>query len=95
MIEEIVTLYNQNEAILLRSVVSFQIDDLEVMNSAQLTTYLYGIKIIIKMYITKEKKVRQNDIGKYFNKTKDNSKETQGVSITDKSELDPGEIALQ
>ena len=73
-------------------------EDLKAMTSAQLTTYLYSLKILVRMYRQKHKKVRQKPIVEYFptqmteemHQSEPNMNEKQ-EERTDKSELDPGE----
>ena len=97
-IHEIENIFASNEGIINSSIVELHVEDLKAMTSAQLTTYLYSLKILVRMYRQKHKKVRYKPIAEYFtnliadkmHQLELNMKVAQ-EDRKDKSELDPGD----
>jgi hypothetical protein len=87
MIEEIENIFNQNQDTINRSVTSFDIAELETMNTSQLTTYLYSMKIIVTIQKQKDKQTKWQSIEKFTRK-----RQKKKCTKDDKSELDPGEL---
>ena len=49
LIEEIEYIYNRNEEILIQSIASFDLEELNSLNTSQLSTYLYSMKILVRV----------------------------------------------
>ena len=99
LIDEIEYTYERNEDILIQSVASFDLEELKSLNTSQLSTYLYSMKILVKVQRNKEKVSKNSTIDKFFKKRKKRRYRNGILVVTekekseekDKSELDPGE----
>ena len=97
LITEIEYVFACNDGIIDKRIVELNNEELQELNSAQLTTYLYSLNIIIKMYSVRQKKLRIKPIEEFFrvadpatNATGNETNEIQDHT-KDKSELDPGD----
>ena len=70
MKDEIEYKYERNEDILIQSVASFDLEELKSLNTSQLSTYLYSMKILVKVQRNKEKVSQNSTIDKFFKKRK-------------------------
>ena len=73
-------------------------EELQELPSAQLTTYLYSLNIMVKMYSTRQKKLRIKPIEELFRNTAARATNAIAKEINEiqdpmkgKRELDPGD----